>query len=235
MHRSAKCGLIAAVAISCAFPSESADACGNGVEFRVNPAIQLAAQVERQAQEGAPVLALQAIARQQPLEGRRLGGDGVTDRLFRVAARSVVRLDGDVPVLISQAGELPDDPSAARDKELHWATHVLRHFAIAAPDDPVAATDLGEALARTDKGAAEAMRILTVLEDRDILATAHGYAALARLRARAGETHPGYLAGPIRAFHAGPIDLELERCRSMSKVADLCSPPTRSPLPGTGS
>ena len=63
-------------------------------------------------------------------------------------------------------------------------------------------TDLGEALATFPEHHAAARRMLTSLEQRDLLTTAEGYGALAALRGRAADK-PGWQGAAMEALY-GP-------------------------------
>lgn len=70
-------------------------------------------------------------------------------------------------------------------------------------------TELAEALARLPEFRAEARSLLEKLAARDLIASAQGYAALAELRAGAGDVDGGKVA--------------LLRCQKMSKTPALCA------------
>jgi hypothetical protein len=99
-------------------------------------------------------------------------------RFDRVAALLSVRTDGQWPL---QKRELQNS-RAARARVLEVAGNKLRQRLAALPADPTRLTDLGEALATLPKHHKEAKLILERLAARDLVTTAHGYAALSRLR-----------------------------------------------------
>lgn len=78
-------------------------------------------------------------------------------------------------------------------------------------DDPEIRTRLGEGLValRTARGDAKALEILGALEQADLLTDAFGDLALARVRARSGDT-----AGAERALKA---------CRTRARDASMCT------------
>ena len=102
-------------------------------------------------------------------------------RFERVAALLSVRTAGQWP--LRKPGI--ENAAGARARVLEDAVNKLRKRLLATPKDPIARTDLGEALAATPKNHKEAKRILEELAARDLLTSAHGYAALSRLRSLA--------------------------------------------------
>jgi hypothetical protein len=76
---------------------------------------------------------------------------------------------------------------ADRAANLQWAVATLRQVEATRHDDPVAQANLGEALEARQGYEGEALGILAPLATRDLLGSAHAYAALARLRASRGE------------------------------------------------
>jgi uncharacterized protein HemY len=99
-----------------------------------------------------------------------------------------------------------------RGANVEWAVSTLRQVNAARPNDPVALADLGEALATRNKYEAEALGILQDLADRDLMGSAHAYAALAHLHASHGQ---------IDETHAA-----VERCELMARQpAAVCRAP----------
>jgi hypothetical protein len=84
----------------------------------------------------------------------------------------------------------------------------LRRRSIAALKHPGRLSELGEALALVPEHQDEARRILEHLAASDLLTSAHAYAALAKLRAAAGDDE-----GRDRAF---------TRCRELTKLRSVC-------------
>jgi hypothetical protein len=68
--------------------------------------------------------------------------------------------------------------------------------------------DLGEALASVADHREEATRMLEYLAERDLMTSAHGWAALARLRRASG--------------NAAGADGALARCRTRTKIQSVC-------------
>ena len=125
-------------------------------------------------------------------------------RALRLMAISVARTDGAVTV----AGPFYAASGAARAANLAWSIETLRKLNVARPNDPALQAELGEALARTPSGQDEAFQILGGLAASDLMGSAHGYAALARLRSAKGDA-------------AGSADAS-ERCRAMATAASIC-------------
>ncbi|MFT3766473.1 MAG: hypothetical protein QM820_13310 [Minicystis sp.] len=75
------------------------------------------------------------------------------------------------------------------------------------PNDAAKQSDFGEGLAKTQP--ADARKILEDLAKRDVVTTPYAYAALARLRAAAGDTKGR--------------DEALAKCKPMAKVASICT------------
>jgi len=107
----------------------------------------------------------------------------VKSRFGRISALVSIRTGGRWPFWV--AGE-PNN-GAERQLILDEAVGILRRRLTEAPSDPIRTTDLGEALAGTASHRAEARRLLESLATKDLVTSAHGYAALSRLRAQAGD------------------------------------------------
>jgi hypothetical protein len=143
---------------------------------------------------------LDAIRRELELQGR----DGLKSRHARVSALVSVRTRGRWPFWV--AGSSNND--AERHLVLFGAIQSLRSRLAENPDDPIRMTDLGEALAASYGHESEARRLLEGLADKDLVTSAHGYAALSRLRKRVGNAK-----GAAEA---------LERCRRLDERGNVC-------------
>lgn len=129
----------------------------------------------------------------------------------KLTAREWVSADGDrLEVRAARTLALAFVRSGERGDKLAWATHTLRDIAKNAhANDPAAQADLGEALAKDPSAQREAREILERLVAKDLVGSAHAYAALAALREAAG--------APARELRA--------RCEQMTRSADVCRAP----------
>jgi len=112
----------------------------------------------------------------------------------------------------SLAGVRGFSGSADRSASLEWAVSSLRVVNALRTNNPVAMADLAEALSTRPRYEGEALGILQDLADRDLMGSAHAYAALARLRATRGEEAVARDA--------------IARCQAMSRQpASVCQAP----------
>src|SRR5262249_20888918 len=128
------------------------------------------------------------------------------DRALRILALAAVRTDGALTV-----GAMRGTTDAEKTQNLEWAVATLRGLNAKRPNNPALQTDLGEALAKSEQNKAEAQKLLGGLADKDLMASAEGYAALARLRQSAGD-------GAGR-------DAALKRCATMTTTPGICKAP----------
>ena len=78
-------------------------------------------------------------------------------------------------------------------------------------NNPSYQTDLGEALSKVPAHQEEALKMLGELSEKDLLTSAEGYAALARLQAEKGDA-------PAR-------EAAVKRCETMTKDPKVCDVP----------
>lgn len=198
--------------------SQEASACHNTVDRKVDPSIAAIQDAERLNDAGK---SKEAIARVLSVDSkawtREVGKSPLGDRGLIILARATVRTNGDA--YPQSDGSL----GAHRSQAFEWAASILRHNLALQKDSPVAQTDYAEALSRVGTGHAEAKRILEIAEARDVVSSAHGYAALARLRASADSDAPSYLRAPLRALTDGKRKIDLLRCSEMTKLSDVCT------------
>jgi len=111
------------------------------------------------------------------------GGSPLETRALRILSLALVRSEGTLRGVPGFSGA----SQAERTANLEWATRTLRSIDALRPNDPVTQADLAEALAaRAHEN--ESLAILADLTSRDLVGSAHAYAALARLRASKGDT-----------------------------------------------
>ena len=210
-------GLVLPVAAS-ALPGE-ASACGTMVslsrmQFRNQPKPKpaddrpaLVASAEQALSEGKYAKA--AVTAVQVFPALRVVKPGtlpLADRALRILALAAVRTDGGLTV-----GGLKGTTFAERTANLEWSIEALRGLNAKRLNNPSYQTDLGEALSKVATHHDEALKILGELSDKDLLTSAEGYAALARLRAEKGDA-------PAR-------EAALKRCTAMTKNTRICDAP----------
>jgi len=192
----------------------AANACGSAIyraieirEIEREDAGQLVAQAEQALSESklnkAAAKAVQAFPALKIVKPGQLP---LADRALRVMALASVRTGGGV-----SAGGFRGKETGERAGNLEWSVTVLRALNVKRPNNPSYQTDLGEALARVPAHHEEAAKLLGDLAARDLLTTAEGYAALARIRAEAGDN--------------AARDEAVKRCEAMSKAPRLCAVP----------
>lgn len=213
----AACAVLATGTLLVTHPSR---ACVNGVEHRINAPVHEIVVAERQVGQGQHELAARAVLKNYPNIKKRPLRGGLGDRAVKVMAQSVIRTRGEL-----DGGPLfPGTTPEQKDANLAWSLHVLQTLSIREPNDMRAKTDLAEAFALFPERQADAWRMLTELESRDLMATAHGYAALAELRAHAGDGLPAFLAHPRASLERGRAIVARARCRVMAAQPDICAP-----------
>ena len=189
-----------------AAPGE-ADACGAFVFPKIETSSMLVADAETALGEGNLAAAAVKAAKAFPaLAMIRPGVLPLADRALHILAVATARSDGNIAVSTMKAGS-----EAERAGNLEWSIATLRGLSVKRGNSPTSQTDLGEALARVPAHHEEAFKILGELADKDLLTTAEGYAALARLRAEKGDAHAR--------------DAAIKRCEVMTKTPKICEVP----------
>lgn len=195
-------GLLAAAVP--AAPS-AAHACGDVFVPEIDHRIQGLASAEKTLREGSSVAAAQSVVRMFPeIRSINPGKDGMLGRAQRTLAIALVREDGAIDLDVTWRGRTAEQ----KKKNLAWAVSALERAKQQRPNDPSVETDLAEALAKVDDRHDEARRTLQSLADRDLVASPHGYAALARLQKEAGDDKARELA--------------VQRCTAMAKDPAIC-------------
>lgn len=202
----ARAGLAVAFALPVMGSSaRPAGACENGVEIVVDEYTPKIARAEKALADGKSVLAAVGVLQVFPLiKTAKVTQSPLTGRAMRIMALAAVRLDGALTAGKRWRGTTPEEKAA----NLSWAIETLRALAKLHANKPSVETDLGEALSKVAEHKEEALKILGKLAAKDLITSAHGYAALARLREAAGDK-----AGSLVA---------VKRCEAMAKKVDIC-------------
>lgn len=134
------------------------------------------------------------------------GRHALANKVYRVMALSTIRLDA--ALYTDRDGTVHEE---ARRAGLEEARDTLKELAAAKPDDPERQSDLGEALERS--APAEAKKTLEALAKKDLVVTPYALAALARLRAKDGDSK-----GRDEAIRA---------CKKATKKELICDPSSK--------
>lgn len=195
-------------------PAEDAHACGEAVfeagvrvaSVRPDHRPAAVASAEKALHEGRYGAAASGVRGAYPNLRRSApsSGDALGARALRILAVATVRADGALYLLRPWNGS----PEAHRRLNLEWAVASLRRLHDARKDDPGIQTELAEALSRVDGYRDEARALLTELATKDLIVSAHGYAALALLQSRAGD--------------AKAYEEAVKRCEAISNLPGVC-------------
>ena len=202
----ASAALAAALALPLLGATEGiAGACVNGVQIVVDTKTPLIARAEKALNDGqftpAAVGVMQVFPKIKTTSG---SSTPLAARGLRIMALAIARTDGALSVGGVFNGATPEDRAA----NLEWAITTLRSLSALRPHVPFLKTDLGEALSKVPKHRPEALKILSELAEKDLITSAHGYAALARLREASGDKPGG--------------DAALKRCETIAKKPGTC-------------
>jgi hypothetical protein len=189
--------LLAALLAAAAAAGSDARACGYFNYRELRPVVQLrpkpvpvpasdriAAADQRLEEERLVEAGTEVVTAFPTIRAIAVGASPLETRALRILSLAVVRGEGTLRGVPGFAGA----SEAERSTNLRWAVGTLRAIDATRPNDPAAQADLAESLATGAPGAAESLAILTDLASRDLVGSAHAYAALARLRAAKGET-----------------------------------------------
>lgn len=195
-------GFLAPMAIA-AVPHH-AEACDGYVRSVGEDKTLRVAKAEQSLSEGKNTVALAQVVQAFPaIKLVKAGQTPLSDRALRIMALAMTRLDGAVSMAGFKAVSAND-----KTKNLEWSIDALRSLNARRINNPTYQTDLGEALSKVPKHKAEAMKILGELAAKDLLTSAEGYAALAKLRSESGDA-PGR-------------DAAVKRCEGMAKTPKMC-------------
>ncbi len=227
MLRKLVLALTGTMVLAFASPTPSATACGNGVERRINQRVQLVVQAERSLSEGDPQKAAAQLLPNYPrLRDTPAGRGSITDRALRVMATSLVRAGGSIDATIRGKAPFAAKSDAQRAKNIAWSISTLKQFLGRRKGASAAQTAYAEALAASTVEADRklALKQLTLLEADDVMSSAFGYAALAKLRrAAVAEDNANWLKAVLRRIHEPGAVIAEARCRKMTKDESICS------------
>jgi len=142
---------------------------------------------ERLADAGTEVVTAFPTIRKIAAGAYTAGVSPLETRALRILSLAVVRGEGTLRGVPGFSGA----SEAERIVNLEWAVGTLRSIDASRPNDPVTQADLAEALATRPAHEDESLAILADLTSRDLVGSAHAYAALARLRASRGGAGAG--------------------------------------------
>lgn len=180
-------------------------ACLNGTYSRMDTGIAWAGVVEGNLNRGKNDAVVEKIlARHKRVHSMQVGGDALSNRVLRLMALAVVRLEGKP----KKAKDFPSTTPAEISANLDWAIARLRKLYARHDDDATLRCDLGEALASQEKYHAEAFRLLDNLEQRDLVVSSAAYAKLAELRRGRHAGRPSFIASATAELDRVRIDLE---------------------------
>jgi hypothetical protein len=190
----------------------SSEACGNPIVFATDATVRALKQADEMLNDGKPSEAaalaqktIKNLAEGYPLPSDKSKSALLVNRGLRILALASVRLDGEF-------GPFSKD-KAERASNVKWSTRVLKILHEIKAGDAGSKTDYAEALAKTN--ASEAKMLLEDLAQRDLMTTPYGYAALAALRAAAGD--------------AKGRDEAIARCTTMAAKKTICDLPKPKP------
>lgn len=200
--------LLGAVAV--ASIQSDARACDNAVFSRVDLGIAWAKVTEGKLNRGRNKETVETVLARHPrIHKMDVSHDVIGNRALRIMALAVVRLGGEVP----KAKDFPSRTPEEKQANLDWAVDRMRKLYARHPDDATQRCDLGEVLAAQQKHWEEALELLDNVEQRDLMVSAHGYTALAKIRTERHQQRPTFLAAP--GAELDRLRVELEKARSI--------------------
>jgi hypothetical protein len=145
--------------------------------------VRIANADQRLEEEHLTAAAIEVVTALPNIRRVPVGASPLETRALHILSLAVVRGEGSLRGVsgFSRSGE------TERTANLEWALTTLRAIDATRPNDPVTQADLAEALATRSPHEEESLAILGDLAGRDLLGSAHAYAALARLRASRGD------------------------------------------------
>lgn len=190
-----------------------AEACGTGVFRVVDHTAEAVSSAEQTLSQGRVADAATGVFKTFPkLMTAKPGEAPLTDRALRILALATVRSDGGLNVKTGGSWKMAGATPEQKEGNLLFAIDTLRKLNEKRANSPSFQTDLAEALGKVPRFKAEAYTILTQLAKKDLVASAEGYATLARLHEAMGE--------------GAPRDAAVKRCEGMTKTPKACQVPT---------
>lgn len=190
-----------------------AEACGTGVFSVIDNSAEAISTAERVLSQGRVADAAKNVFNVFPkLKTTKPGAAPLSDRALRILALATVRSDGGLNIGSGTSWKMAGATPEQKEDNLLFAIATLRKLNEKRANSPSFQTDLAEALGKVPRFKAEAYTILTQLAKKDLVASAEGYATLARLHEAMGE--------------ASPRDAAVKRCEGMTKTPKACQVPT---------
>ena len=185
----------------------------------VDPGVARIVEAERLVDAGNTKDAVEWVKAANPNAAKsKLGATPLSDRGLSVLARAAIRSGG-----AHALGHTSSEPSAEeKTAALNWAAGITREMHDRQPNDPHVSSLFAESLVRSPSEHPRVLKLLEPLEKSDVLPSAYGYAALAKVRAETAAEKPAFLRGPLVALDSGKRTLSLARCARMVKDAAIC-------------
>jgi hypothetical protein len=173
-------------------------------------AVDLLAAADQRLEEERLGEAMALVKQAFPhLESDHVDASPLETHAKRIFALATVRK---IPPIMALATERGAAPASRPPEKLQWAVATLRVLHDQRGDDPRSLADLGEALAADPSTESEGAAVLDDLAARDLLGSAHGFAALARIHARSGDSRRSAVF--------------LQRCQAMTRSPEaVCKVP----------
>ena len=189
-----------------------AEACGTAFFSVVDHSAENISSAEKSLSQGRYEVAATGVFQMFPkIKSTKVGTGPLSDRALRILALATVRSNGGLTIgkgtTWMMAGVTPEQ----KEENLLFAIDTLRKLNEKRANSPSFQTDLAEALGKVSRYKAESYAILTQLAKKDLVASAEGYATLAKLHEAMGES--------------APRDAAVKRCEGMTKTPQACQVP----------
>ena len=189
-----------------------AAACGTEVFTVIDHSAEGISTAERALSKGAVASAATQVFRVFPkLTTTKPGAGPLSDRALRILSLAATRADGAITVGQGTTWPMAGVTPEQKEANLLFAIGTLRKLNAKRANNPSLQTDLAEALGKVPRFKAEAYTILTDLAKKDLVASAEGYATLAKLHEAMGQ--------------GAPRDAAVKRCEGMTKTPKACQVP----------